>query len=401
MRILLTAASKFHAFHLASQLDRMGHLGLFLTTYYSGRKTFISRLIRRKDAEVISPDRVRIFPWVEGARALDRIPTALKKPLGIHYTNYWYHPRHVLFDLWASRFVDSRWDLVVGWAEHSLFTLRRARRLGLPTVLYTGTAHNRHRWNLLQDEYERWGLSYRLPPQILRRSLKEYEEAPQISVVSGYAGRTFVDQGIPADRIIRITPGVDHAVFSSRSRRGGRFRVIYAGLLDARKGIVYLLEAWKRLAPKDSELRLVGTVYDEIRPLLRKYEGLFVHTPAVPQSRLADLFGEADLFVLPSLDEGFAAVLLQAMACGLPVVTTTNSGGEDVIQDGLEGFIVPIRSPEALREKIEWLHRHKAERERMGRAAAERARRFTWDRYGRDIVAHYSALTKYTNRGHI
>ena len=101
---------------------------------------------------------------------------------------------------------------------------------------------------------------------------------------------------------------------------------------------------------------------------------------------------QADVFVLPTLDEGFAAVQLQAMACGLPLLTTTNSGGEDVLREGREGFVVPIRNPEALAEKIDWFASHPQERRAMGHSAVTASAGFTWDRYGDEIVAAYGAV---------
>lgn len=392
MRVLLTAASKFHAFHLASQLDRRGHLGLFLTTYYSGRRTWLNRWIGRQDQEAIAPERVRVFPWVEVARVLDRMPAPMKRILGVDYTNYWYHARHILFDLWTSRFVDRSFDLVVAWGEHALFTLRRARRLGIPAVLYTGTAHNAHRWKLLEEEYARWKLPYRLPPQILKRSIGEYAEADRISVVSGYARRSFEENGVASARLIHITPGVDLDRFRPGVKTDSTFRAVFVGLVDARKGLPYLLEAWKPLARAGAELWVVGTVYPEMKAILEAYEGLFVHKGTVPQAQLPDLMAQADVFVLPTLDEGFAAVLLQAMACGLPVLATTNSGGEDVVREGENGFIVPIRDADALQEKLSWFSSHPEKRREMARCAVETARECTWDRYGDRVERQYSLL---------
>ncbi|MBI2061781.1 MAG: glycosyltransferase family 4 protein [Nitrospirae bacterium] len=392
MKILLAASSKFHAFHLASQLDRRGHLGLFLTSFYSRASGILWKWVRRVDAEAITPSRVRIMPWVEATRGLDRLPRAAKRALGMDYTDYWYHPRHFLFDLWVSRFVDRTYDLVVGWAEHSLFTMRKAHRLGIPFVLYSGTAHNGYRWPLLTEEFAKWGLDHKLPPQVLARSLKEYDAAKHLSVVSSYAERTFSERGFAANAIIRVVPGVDATRFRSHPKSDSVFRMIYAGLMRAGKGIPYLLEAWRKIRPKSAELWLIGSVYDEMRPVLERYRNHFIYKPRVPQAELPGLLSQADVFALPTLDEGFAAVQLQAMSCGLPLLTTTNSGGEDVVCEGREGFVVPIRDSDALAEKIDWFATHPDETRRMGRSAARAAAGFTWDRYGDRIVASYGAL---------
>lgn len=85
-------------------------------------------------------------------------------------------------------------------------------------------------------------------------------------------------------------------------------------------------------------------------------------------------------------------VQAEAMACGVPVICSTNTGGEDIIRDGVDGFVVPVRDVEALKEKILYLYEHEEERRAMGRSALKRAREFTWDRYGERVVETYRNL---------
>jgi glycosyltransferase involved in cell wall biosynthesis len=96
-------------------------------------------------------------------------------------------------------------------------------------------------------------------------------------------------------------------------------------------------------------------------------------------------FRRADLFVLPTLAEGMALVHLEAMACGVPVITTPNCGS--VVRDGLEGFIVPIRDPRALADRTQQLLEDRDLRQRMGAAARKRARDYTWARYGERLLS--------------
>lgn len=92
--------------------------------------------------------------------------------------------------------------------------------------------------------------------------------------------------------------------------------------------------------------------------------------------------GRSDVLVLPSLFEGFGLVILEAMAAGLPVITTTNTGGPDVIEDGKEGFIVPAGNVEALREKMSYFIQNPEQAFKMGQAAHQKARQYTWEKYG-------------------
>jgi glycosyltransferase involved in cell wall biosynthesis len=147
-------------------------------------------------------------------------------------------------------------------------------------------------------------------------------------------------------------------------------------------GTHLLLVALTRLERPDAELWLIGGVEDEMRPALARYEGLFELKGFVPHAQLPALLTQCSVYVQPSLEEGLAKVLLEAMASGLPVVATTNTGAEDVVREGVDGFVVPIRDPEALAERLTRLADDEEARRRMGASAAERvARGFSWKDY--------------------
>jgi glycosyltransferase involved in cell wall biosynthesis len=113
----------------------------------------------------------------------------------------------------------------------------------------------------------------------------------------------------------------------------------------------------------------------------------------VPQSQLLDLYGQADVFVMASVEEGLAMVIPQALACGLPVICTTHSGGDDLVRDGVNGFVVPIRDPHALAERLAALRDDPDLLSRMKRAAVESvAHGRSWRDYGLAIATRYRAL---------
>ena len=148
------------------------------------------------------------------------------------------------------------------------------------------------------------------------------------------------------------------------------FRILFVGSVSVRKGIGYLLEAVRPLVRRRRvELWLVGAVSPDAAPLLARNADLFEHRGFVAPERLAQTYSQGSVLVLPSVEEGLARVQAQAMACGVPVIATPNTGSEDLFTDGVEGFIVPARDARAIRDRIEWLLDHPAERERMGFAA--------------------------------
>jgi glycosyltransferase involved in cell wall biosynthesis len=206
--------------------------------------------------------------------------------------------------------------------------------------------------------------------------------------------RSFVECGVPREKLHLCTYGFTPSVFSRPPRRNARFRVLFVGSASIRKGIGYLLEAARPLVQKDLlDVWLVGAVAGETRELLARYADVFTNKGFVPPSRLAETYSLGSVLVLPSVEEGLGRVQVQAMACGVPVIATTHTGIEDVLTDGREGFIVPIRDAAAIRERLEWMLAHPEERARMGEAALARAATFQgWQAYGEAVERMYLGL---------
>ena len=171
-----------------------------------------------------------------------------------------------------------------------------------------------------------------------------------------------------------------------------RLRVLFAGALTQRKGLADLFAAMKLVDSADVELVVMGSL---LRPLAwyREQFPQFTYEPPRPHADVLRLMRTCDVFVLPSLVEGRALVQQEAMACGLPLIATRNAGGDDLIVDGETGFLVPIRSPEALAEKISWCAGNREATYGMAIAAQGRAAELTWRGYGEKVLAAIHALT--------
>jgi len=162
------------------------------------------------------------------------------------------------------------------------------------------------------------------------------------------------------------------------------------GEIGLRKGALYLLQAWEKLKLPDAELILIGTVVD-IEARLAQIKAKFRLLPVLPQAELVAHYQNASVFVFPSLMEGSARVIQEAMACGLPIITTPNSGS--IVKDGVEGFVAPIRDPEAIRSRILELYNHPARRREMGLAArAAAVREFAPEVYHQGLIRLYASL---------
>lgn len=222
------------------------------------------------------------------------------------------------------------------------------------------------------------------PAWKLERKEQEIQLADRIFVASSIVKQSLLNVGIAPSKISVIPFGSPCDYFSPQPKADSTFRALFVGRVGPRKGVHYLLRAWRNLQLPNSELLCVG--FNEFPSAwLSQYQGVFNYIPSVPHSALNEYYSRANVFVFPSLVEGLALVLLEAMACGIPIITTTHSGGSDIITDGVEGFILPIRDGEALEEKLEWCYSHPEELAAMGRAARRKAEVLTWELYRRRL----------------
>lgn len=294
-----------------------------------------------------------------------------------------------IFDSIAARFV-GECDLFDCWCTTALYSIRAAHRQGIPALLHTGSAHILRQTELLQEEYRRFGVEGHVTdPKVVQRGIAEYDEADGIVVSSRFAFRTFVENGVPEEKLFLVSEAtVIPLVFADLEERAHHspVRILFVGRAELRKGVQYLLKAFPRVAGR-ATLRLVGP--PPTKSLLRRLGGLpeGVETTGVLKgAALAEEYRRADIFVLPSVEDGFGLVVSEAMAAGLPVVVSENAGSADLVEENVNGFVVLARDVEQLADRIELLVQDGDLRQRMGRAARQSVQRRTWNAYGAELL---------------
>lgn len=381
MRVTISLMGRFHAFHLARELARHGHLERLITSY-PVFETVKYGVPRERICSLISNE-ILNRGWLKA-------PLWLKEHYNAQYLV------HELFDRHAARHLPPRPQLLVGWSSYSLHTLRRAREMGAKTILDHGSSHIVYQNEIIREEYTRLGLrSLDFPhPKIIDKELQEYREADAISIPSLFVKKTFLERGVPAAKLLHVPYGVNLTNFYPVAKQDDVFRVIHCGNLSVRKGVHYLLQAFAELKLPGAELWLIGSLSDEIRPFLKRFSSPSIrHLGPFPETELHKYYSQGSVFCLASIEEGLAMVQAQAMACGLPVIITTNTGGADIVRDGREGFILPIRDVAGLKEKMLYFYEYPEERRRMGEAARERVQTgFTWDDYGDKVIAGFQRV---------
>jgi glycosyltransferase involved in cell wall biosynthesis len=379
VKVAVSVGGKFHAFYLAEQLQKRDMLGQLITSY--PRCEVVKSGIR---PELVST--VIVKELLE--RGHRKLPWLLRES---------YNPQFAISDLYdrlaARRF--RQCDLFVGWSGFSLHTMQQAKRMGGATIVERGSAHIEYQRDILAEEYSKYGLRQQLPhPRIVEKELSEYALADYISVPSLFAKRTFLEKGFPEQKIIHVPYGVDISQFRPMQREDDLFRVIFCGGASLQKGCHYLLQAFHELRLKNAELWLVGNVTPEMKPFVEKYRSAnIIFHGQRPQRELPWYYSQASVFCLLSIQDGFGMVIPQAMACQLPVICSSNTAGEDIVRDGVDGFVIPIRDLNALKKKILFFYENPHARREMGESARQRVLSgFSWDDYGETVCSSYAQI---------
>jgi glycosyltransferase involved in cell wall biosynthesis len=293
-------------------------------------------------------------------------------------------------------------DIVHCWPDAALQTLRTAARLGIPTVLERPNAHTRYAYEAVNAECRRLGIT--LPPgheyyyntEILDREEAEYREAFRILCPSDFVVKTFRDQGVSGDKLLRHLYGVDtdafHAEPSPNDERHG-LRVLFVGVCAVRKGVHFALEAWLRSpAHRDGQFLIAGEFLPEYADKIRD----LLSDPSVHvlghRSDIPELMRNSDILVLPSIEEGFGLVCTEAMASGcVPLVSDACT---DICQHMKNSLVHAIGDVESISRHITMLHEDRPLLARLREAALDDAKIVTWEAAGRRLIqAYQEAIT--------
>jgi alpha-maltose-1-phosphate synthase len=292
---------------------------------------------------------------------------------------------------------------VYAYEDGARTTFRAARERGLTCFYDQPIGYWRAARQLLLEEAERhpeWASTLIGNDDSEAKTARKDEElalADVVFVASSYTLKTLALAPQLTAPIVVLPYGAPPRTAAAPLRpprvSGRPLRAIFVGSLGQRKGLSYLFEACRQLG-NGVELTVIGTLPLERCAILEAELQRVRWIPSCPHSQVLEEMANHDVFVFPSLFEGFGLVLIEAMAMGLPIITTENTAGPDLIEPGREGFIVPIRSSEAIAEKLDLLRRDSAQLSAMSEAAVLRAAEFTWETYGRRLAEEVRKKTK-------
>jgi len=383
MKVVLSSIYRGHIYALARELLKLGDLSGLFCSYPS------EVMLRREN---IPRNKCYSFPWIHMpymmARRLglnnEKILQTWLRFDAVHYAKYV-----------AENLVDT--EIFHGNSGYSLAPGLLAKRRGAKFICDRSSAHIVMQDRLMREEGDRMGIIIQaIDSHGIETELAEYESCDRVFVPSKFAARTFVEMGVSKEKLWTIPFGVSLGNWRKIDvKADGKFRIIFLGSLSLRKGIHDLIAAFRLAAIPNSELILIGSHVSETQQLLasaRTATNITVTGPLSHNSVL-EWFSRGSVFVLPSIEDGFGIVLLEAQACGLPVIATTNTGGPDVIENGYNGYIVPIRSPEVIAARLQELYGQPELVRTMSRAALKiTGDAEGWSSFARTISSKYREL---------
>lgn len=409
-KVIVVHPGKQHSFRLAEALKKNNMLLNYITTVYDKKHSLThlfggflkgdnkKRFLTRK-SDVFDENVVQ-FCEFEGLILLLLYRILPKSKITINVEKY----IHKLVYLKAIKFAaKNNADAIVfyGGLSEKHFELKNKICPNIKFIVDVPIATNEYMQKVLENDIKITGDEYiRIEQAAIWQSSEgktpiRYKLADGFLAGSEFVKKSLTDFGTDANKIKIVPYGVDTSRFTLKDfgSKNQKVRFIFVGRVNRRKGIQHLLPAFEKLDSDKAELILVGQ-YDENDVLVKKYKNAenITFKGFVTQDVVTELYKSADVFVLPSLGEGLAQVCIEAMASGLPVVVSENTGITDLITDGNEGLIVPASDTAKLFGAMNWFVENKKSIPDMGLKAYNTAKKYTWDYYESNAAAAISEL---------
>jgi glycosyltransferase involved in cell wall biosynthesis len=382
MKIAVVVHGRFHAFDLVRALIMRGNDVTVFTNY---PRWAVARF-------GITPNHVRSFP-LHGV--LSRIAERTRETTGWSFESW----LHSMFGRWAARQLRRQsWEVIHAWTGVSEEIYQDASLAPTLRIVMRGSAHIRTQAEILATEQDRAGCQIDHPTQwMIDREQREYALTDRIIVLSTFAYNSFRAQGIAESKLRLLPLGADVSAFRPapdviKARRerilsGAPLRVLYVGGISFRKGLADL----RRIVEDGSsrfQFRFVGPVWPEAKSTVSTLTNRAEFLSKKPQRELPQEYDWGDIFIFPTLEDGFAVVLSQASAGALPILTTANCCGPDLIREGRTGWVLPIRSPQAFLDRLLWCDSHRRELAGMVTAAYREFQTRDWS----DVAADFETI---------
>jgi glycosyltransferase involved in cell wall biosynthesis len=309
---------------------------------------------------------------------------------------------HQWFGRWARSKVRRNADLIYIFSGISEETLKLFRHAKGPQIwVARGSSHIRVQSKLLEDEEKRSGILVDRPSAwMVSREEREYTMAKRVITLSSFAQQSFISQSVPLEKVTLLLSAVDVERFRpdqetirvrlERIRRGEPLRILTVGTFSMRKGAYDLVQMANVMVSK-ARFRFVGDIPPEAVVLKERAGAEIEFIPRVAEHDLKKHYAWADIFVFPTIEDGFPAVLAQALASGLPVLATPNSSAPDIVRHGETGWVLPIRNSRMFVDQLKWCDAHRSELQSMIQKLVAEFTPRDWNDMASDVERIYAA----------
>jgi len=344
-------------------------------------------------------------------RIIRTIPVELPWKFPGHRFYYPNWLKDILFDLSTFVFVyrntNTKPNFFHIWNGHGLYSMRKAKKLGVVTIVERNSLYPLKQEAVLQKEFKKLGLIYKpTHPLSLQRNIAELKEADFIATPSRLVYESLIKAGLPKEKLWNPNPlGVNFEKFKNAPKTfsGNKINFVFVGGDPVRKGLYYLLKAWEKLQKSQKpvasspaspvgrqKLFLLGLpprTFD--RAPFSEFSGLR-GVENVGWADVSDYYQKSRVLVLPSIEDGWGLVVGEAMAAGLAVIVSKGAGASDMVTKE-NGFRVPAGDWKAIFERMLYFTKNPQKAVDMGKAGQNEVKKYSWDRYGSQLLKNYQA----------
>ncbi|ACV11299.1 glycosyl transferase group 1 [Halorhabdus utahensis DSM 12940] len=293
-----------------------------------------------------------------------------------------------MFDYYSAKRISKTDDIQLHFSPGYPKTLEKGKEHSDQVIVRTATEYEREKKKRLAPEYKKYTInSYPIPKKRIKRREETINKADKVIAISKFVKESLINGGVPENKIDLAPFGVNSDDYPTKTEDIDKFTVLFIGSININKGVPYLLDAWQKNGweyDNEAQLILGGRISPELEEIIEEKNINNLKTPGYVEPR--NYYQNASVFCFPSLSEGFGKVILEAMASGLPVISTEYTGARDVMTDGEEGYIVETRDSDVIANKLQYLRDNPEERKQMGDKALQTAKENPWDKHTNKII---------------
>jgi len=407
MKVIVAHPGTQHSFRVAKALKDAGLLFKYATTVYNKDHSLLMRFVklflgkdnfaraqRRKCLSLVDDDVIQ-FCELEGLLLLALIRLDKSTKLSKAYNGY---ISKKFQQKLAKYIINEHVDAVISYDTNSeiLFGILKEYAPNVVRIMDHAAPNRHYMYKCYHQYWDTCGefvntlqvYKFIMNESLSEKYIKEILLAHYHIVASSFSRDAVVYEGVNEKSVFLVPYGADEKFFVESERKFSNelIKVLFVGKINQQKGIAQVLDAAKFINSKNVKFEIIGPGIEFCKDLYEPYKEYVTFRGFMLHEALLEHMKNSHVFVFPTMGEGFGLVLFETMAAGLVPITTRNCGGGDIVEDGVNGFLVEVGDTSAIVEKILWCKEHPVELATMSQKAIETARQFTWDRYEKGIV---------------